>query len=77
MKQSDEIKDSLIGIGVKKLKLFGFINVTTENIMSDEVYSLYFKRILQSMLGKRQADDATINELISLLKLKSGKSPGV
>jgi hypothetical protein len=67
MKDND-MRSILIGQGVRKLKLFGFRNVTKENIMNDEVYRLYFERILNSNLGVRAADDETITELIAEIK---------
>ena len=68
MKQNNDIKSELIEQGVKKLKLFGFTNVTEENIMQDEVYRLYFERILNSNLGDRPDIDEEIIELIAQLK---------
>jgi len=36
----------LITIGVNKLKKFGYTNVNEQNILSDEVYKLFFERVL-------------------------------
>lgn len=58
----------LIKHGVKKLKLFGFTNVTEQNILEDEVYRLYFERILSSNLGNDAGVDEKITEMISRLK---------
>lgn len=70
MKQTDDIRTELIRRGVKKLRLFGFKNVTNENIMEDEVYRLYFGMILNSSLGNRPDEDEKIMELIVELKNK-------
>lgn len=70
MKQNTDIKHKLVRHGVKKLKVFGFSNVTEENIMTDEVYRLYFERILRSNLGNRPDLDEQINELLAQLKNK-------
>ncbi len=42
----------LLDAGVQKLKNFGFINVSRENILQDEVYIFYLKRFLHSELKK-------------------------
>jgi hypothetical protein len=67
MKDND-IKAKLIEQGVKRLKLFGFTNVTEENIMKDEVYRFYFEGILNSNLGNRPDVDEKIIELITQIK---------
>lgn len=66
--KNDDIRSKLIEQGVKRLKLFGFTNVTVENIMEDEVYRLYFERILNSNLGNQPAIDEKILELIAQIK---------
>lgn len=53
------LKENLIKQGVEKLKKFGFVNVNKNNIINDEVYSLYFSKMLQGMIGRyRELDDA-------------------
>lgn len=53
------LKENLIKQGVEKLKKFGFVNVNKNNIITDEVYSLYFSKMLQGMIGRhRELDDA-------------------
>lgn len=71
MKQRIDLKHKLIKHGVKKLKVFGFSNVTEENLMTDEVYRLYFERILLSNLGTRAELDEKINELLNQMKSKT------
>lgn len=68
MNSNSNIKHKLIKHGVKKLKVFGFSNVTEENIMIDEVYRLYFERILRSNLGNHATLDEKITELLKELK---------
>lgn len=70
MKKNKDPLHELIRNGVKKLRLFGFTNVTEENIMTDEVYRLYFERILRSGFGNQATPDE-IAELIARLKNKS------
>lgn len=59
------LMEKLIRHGVSKLKTFGFQNVNEYNIMEDEVYKLYFAKILKSKLGKM---DFTDNVIVDLLK---------
>jgi hypothetical protein len=66
-------KDSfanLVKDGVKKLKNFGFVNVTAENILSDEVYVFFFIRFLDSKKGKNNELDKQIEMLLCLIKEK-------
>ena len=57
-------KSSIIEQAVNKLKKFGFLHVNTDNIMRDEVYKLYFEKILKGEAGKSTIRDAAIEELI-------------
>lgn len=65
-------KDKLLDIGIKKLKNFGFVNVTRTNIFEDEVYMYYFKRFMVFLKGKSEELDRLIDELFSLTN-KTGK----
>lgn len=60
----------LVGNGIKKLKSFGFVNVTEENILSDEVYVFFFIRFLDSQKGKSNELDKQIEMLLCLVKEK-------
>lgn len=55
---NEEIKSKLLAAGVKNLKDFGYPHVTTENILTDEVYSEFFKSMLKENKGQstRQVD---------------------
>lgn len=57
-------KENLIKQGVAKLKKFGFVNVNKTNILTDEVYALYFSKILHEMRGVNIETDAMINQLL-------------
>lgn len=57
-------KENLIKQGVAKLKKFGFVNVNKTNIVTDEVYTLYFSKILREMLGIDSEADIAINKLL-------------
>lgn len=58
----------LVESGVKKLRNYGFINVTAENILSDEVYVFFFSRFLNSQKGKSKELDKQIEMLLCLVK---------
>jgi hypothetical protein len=60
----------LIEEGVIRLKKFGFINVTRENVLSDEVYCFFLSRFVSSLKGKCQETDDQINRLQKLLEGK-------
>lgn len=57
-------KEILIKQGVTKLKKFGFVNVNKTNIVTDEVYTFYFSKILHEMLGVHLEADVVINQLL-------------
>jgi len=65
-----KIKEALIDAGVKNLKEFGYECVNKENILADDVYSQFFRSMLNDNLGKagKPVDDA-INELLKIVKL--------
>jgi len=60
-----EIKNHLIKNGVKNLKEFGYPEVSEDNLMTDEVYKLAFKAMLENNKGFGQRLDAIIDEMIS------------
>lgn len=58
------MKEKLIENGVKNLHEFGYIHCNKENILTDDVYKLFFKSMLESNLGAREDIDKIINELL-------------
>lgn len=62
-----DIRAKLIAAGVKNLKEFGYPNVDTSNILTDEIYKRFFISMLKDNLG--QGVDKQINELLSELDL--------
>jgi hypothetical protein len=62
------IKAKLIKQAVKKLKRFGFTNVTEENITTDDVYKFYFMRILRPHIGQNKETDQVIHDLFEKIK---------
>lgn len=61
------LKAKLVDHGIRKLKLFGFKNVDEENIMMDEVYKLYFEKILRSNMGRSAKIDEAIDQILSTM----------
>lgn len=53
--------------GVKSLKRFGFVNVTIENIMSDEVYRFFFGRFLATRKGEDKKMNDEIEKLLNVI----------
>ena len=66
---NEQIKDHLLKAGVKNLKEFGYPDVDKENILTDIVYSEFFKGMLNDNKGKatKQVDDV-IDELLGVVK---------
>lgn len=61
-------RNVLIAAGVKNLKEFGYPQVTKENILTDKIYSGFFKSMLEENLGSSDEIDEVINELLSDLE---------
>jgi len=59
-------KEALLIQGVEKLKIIGFTNVTIHNILTEEIYILYFSSYL-----KKISDPKNDNEIIAIKELKS------
>ena len=51
---------------MRNLKEFGYPNASKDNILTDPIYSAFFKSMLEDNLGKG-ADEA-INQLLSEIK---------
>lgn len=47
-----EQRANLIDAGVGNLKEFGYPDVTTESILFDDIYKLFFKRMLEDSKGQ-------------------------
>jgi len=59
-----EIRVHLLKNGVKNLNEFGYPEVTTETILTDEVYKEFFKSMLSDNLGNGKQLDEVINQLL-------------
>jgi hypothetical protein len=62
---NEQIREHLLKAGVKNLKEFGYSEVTPETILTDEVYKIFFKSMLEDNLGNGKQVDEVINQLLS------------
>lgn len=62
------MKDALIKAGVKNLKSFGYPNVNTKNILTDSLYSEFFKSMLEDNKGHSKEVDKAIDLIIAEIK---------
>lgn len=62
---NEEIRNHLIKAGVNNLKEFGYTDTTNETILTDEVYKVFFKSMLEDNLGNSKQIDEVINQLLS------------
>nr|WP_294862004.1 hypothetical protein [uncultured Fluviicola sp.] len=58
------LRKQIISDCVKRLNRLGFKNVNEQNIFEDEVYKVYFLRILLGNLGRNASHDSLIKEMI-------------
>lgn len=65
--ESSRIRTHLITAGVANLKSYGYPHCTAENILSDKVYSAFFKSMLDDNKGHSKAVDAEIDALLAEL----------
>lgn len=65
---NDKIKNRLLEAGVKNLIIFGYPDVNKENLLTDIVYSSFFKEMLKDNLGNstKQVDDVIIKLLLEI-----------
>lgn len=49
---NSKIRESLIKAGVQNLREFGYPNCTSENILTDMIYSRFFESMLEDNMGK-------------------------
>lgn len=68
------LKDRLIQQIVNRLRQFGFVHVNENNITTDEVYSLYFSKILHEKLGENPEIDPVIKQLLSSMNINTEKA---
>ena len=59
------MRDKIIAAGVANLKEFGYPRVTAENILTDRIYSAFFRSILEGNLGDPAHDQSILEGLIA------------
>lgn len=64
--KNKSVREALVLAGVKNLKEFGYPAVSTENILTDRVYSAFFLSILADNRG--HGFDKEIDALIASIK---------
>jgi hypothetical protein len=62
---NEQIREHLLKAGLKNLKEFGYPEVTTETILTDEVYKEFFKSMLEDNKGNGKQVDEVIDQLLS------------
>ena len=62
---NEQIREHLLKAGVKNLKEFGYPEITTETILTDEVYKDFFKSMLEDNKGNGKQVDEVIEQLLS------------
>lgn len=71
--KKEQIKEHLLKAGVKNLKDFGYPSVNKENIITDIIYSDFFKEMLEQNKGQSTSlVDDVIDEL--LLEISTNKN---
>jgi len=60
-----QIREHLLKASVKNLREFGYPEVTTETILTDEVYKMFFKSMLEDNLGNGKQFDEVIDQILS------------
>ncbi len=58
-------KKNIIQQAVNRLKNLGFVNVTSANIMQDEVYLYYFLKMLREDLSNELVPNFIVKELLN------------
>ena len=58
------MRDKLIEAGVKNLHAYGYPAANAENILTDTIYTGFFRSMLKDNLGHGKDIDKAINELL-------------
>jgi hypothetical protein len=62
------IRAKLIAAGVQNLIAYGYVLATADNILTDEVYSAFFRAMLDSNKGHGRDIDREIDVLLAELE---------
>lgn len=58
------LREKYIKAGVANLKEFGYPSVNAENILTDRLFKMFFRQMLNGNLGDPDYDDKVLQELI-------------
>lgn len=47
MSEANQLRDQLISAGVRNLQKYGYPSVDKDNILTDEIYSAFFRSMLE------------------------------
>lgn len=72
IEDKQSVRYNLIKQLLARIQAFGFVNVTEENIITDEVYKLYFEKMLIELKGQNIVTDDVINDLLKIIKKNKG-----
>ena len=61
--KDDQVRERLLAAGVRNLKQYGYPSVDAENILQDQIYSMFFRSMLNDNLGAGDQIDAVIKSL--------------
>lgn len=64
----NNFREKLLAAGVRNLKEFGYPTVDEQSIISDDIYSVLFERMLQDSKGRSRSMDIEINTLLKEIK---------
>ena len=59
------MRQQLLDAGVRNLKEFGYPSVNTTNILTDQIYQMFFTDMLKDAKGKRADIDKAVDELLA------------
>jgi hypothetical protein len=62
--EKEVIRQHILKSGVKNLKEFGYPDANTNNILTDEVYKLFFESMLKENLGYNKQTDEVLNDIL-------------
>lgn len=65
------MRSQIIRDCINNIKEFGYPDVNSENIFKDEIYSRFFRSILEQNLGENSFVDCAITDLLKEIDEKS------
>ena len=66
--KDDMYRDKILEAGVRNLKQYGYPEVTKENILTDQIYSAFFKSMLEDSDNMGKGMDGVIAKLLKEIK---------